>query len=55
LKYHLVWYSGFSRMGVLGDPNICREKTGACYQGEWHSVGDIGTARKNTAQASRAT
>jgi hypothetical protein len=26
LKYHLVWYSGFSRIGVLGDPNICSKR-----------------------------
>lgn len=23
LKYQRVWYSGFSRTGVLGEPNIC--------------------------------
>lgn len=23
LKYQRVWYSGFSSIGVLGEPNIC--------------------------------
>lgn len=32
LKYHLVWYSGFSSTGVLGEPNICK------YISEYHSA-----------------
>lgn len=35
LKYHRVWYSGFSKIGVLGDPKTYKKKYYSlldCYQ-----------------------
>lgn len=33
LKYQRVWYSGFSSIGVLGEPNICwRKNRSNCYK-----------------------
>lgn len=32
LKYQRVWYSGFSNIGVLGEPNICWRKNHSSLQ-----------------------